>query len=655
MGLLRGLFEERGLTGGELLELLAGDRTQAGVNVTVEGSLALTAVWACVRVLAESVAQLPYILYRRQGQGKERALEHPLYRLLKQQPNPEMTSFELRELRVMHVATWGNSYAEIDWGDDGQVRGLWPLRPDRMKVVREGGQLWYDYRLSNEMVKRLPAYRISHWRGLGDGVVGWSPVRMHMESIGLAFATQEYGSRFFSNGARPGGVLTHPGKLSDEAYKRLKASMADGHQGLSNAHRMKVLEEGMTYQQVGIPPEEAQFLETRKFQRSEIASVYRVPPHMIGDLERATFSNIEHQSIDFVVHTLGPWLKRIEQADERDLFVGTEVQTLTLEHLVEGLLRGDTLSRYQSYQLAIQSGWMNRNEARRRENLNPADGLDNYLEPLNMAPAGSERASAVMESRHGAGWESRAEPIGAARQALAKAQMPLIEDVAERVVRRETNDVRRAVQKYVVRGGDVQGFLLWLGEFYGEHGDDFVPRQFGPVLTALGRLVLGSVAAELGRDGTDEQEAEILAFVAEYVASMGARWAASSRGQLEALIRETAGQEKEQVAAVLEERLAGWEATEPAKVGRREAWRALNAFAKAGYVALGVQFLRWVASGKSCDYCSSLNGKIVGVREFFVKAGVELAPDSAAGPLRVRRDTGHPPVHDGCDCFILAA
>lgn len=425
----------------------AGMQTASGVNLSVEGSLTLPSVFACVRVISETVASLPLLTYRRQGRGKSRAGDHILYKLLKEQPNPEQTSFEWREMMISHVTTWGNGYSEIVWSRRGQPVALWPLRPDRMTVERKNGELLYHYRRNNGQPDTFPAYRVHHIRGLsGDGLTGYSPVRLAMQAIGLGLATEEFGARFFSNGARPGLVIKHPGVLKKEAHDRLRSSWNGDHQGLSNAHRVKILEEGAGIEKIGVPPEEAQFLETRRFQALEIARMYRVPPHKIGLLENATFSNIEHQAIEFVVDTIRPWLVRHEQAMRRDLLVGQEEHdTLLIEYLVDGLLRGDTLSRYQAYAIARQWGWQSANDIRQMENMDPIQGGDAYLTPLNMVSA--------------------SEPAKGKRWSEMLGLRQVYEDATRRLVRREAADLRRGIDKYLRKQG-LDDFENWADEFY---------------------------------------------------------------------------------------------------------------------------------------------------------------------------------------------
>ena len=323
------------------------------MDVSPSTALQVTAVFACVRILAETVAGLPLHVYRRlENGGKARAPDHYLYSLLHYLPNPEMTSFEFREVMMGHVCTWGNAYAEIEFDRAGRVRALWPLRPDRMTVKRVNGRLQYIYKLSKPDSQgrteiTLRDEQVFHVHGLGsDGIVGYSPIHLARQAVGLALAAEEFGARFFGNDARPGVVLEHPGQLGDEAHKRLRESWESRHGGLDKSHRVAILEEGLKVHEIGLPPEDAQFLQTRKFQVSEIARMFRIPPHMIADLERATFSNIEHQSLEFVIHTIRPWLVRWEQEIYRSLLTPQERKTYFAEFLVDGLLRGDIKSRY---------------------------------------------------------------------------------------------------------------------------------------------------------------------------------------------------------------------------------------------------------------------------------------------------------------------
>ncbi len=360
--------------------------SSSGKAVNEKTALQTTAVYACVRILAETIAALPLHTYQYTTGGKEKAAEHPLYYLLHSEPNPEMTSFVFRETLMGHLLLWGNAYAQIIRDGRGRVVGLYPLLPNKMIVNRnDQGQLYYQYE-KDGCLYILNRHEVLHIPGLGfDGLIGYSPIAMAKNAIGMAIATEEYGAKFFSNGANPGGVLEHPGVVKDPA--RIRESWNAVYQGSGNAHRVAVLEEGMKFQSIGIPPEQAQFLETRKFQINEIARIFRIPPHMIGDLEKSSFSNIEQQSLEFVMYTLDPWVVRWEQAIQRALFSESEKRQFFVKFNVDGLLRGDYESRMNGYAVGRQNGWLSSNDIRELENLNRIpedDGGDLYLINGNM-------------------------------------------------------------------------------------------------------------------------------------------------------------------------------------------------------------------------------------------------------------------------------
>ena len=398
MSIFSGLFKSRdkpkNSTAGSSYRFFTGGST-AGKNVTERSAMQMTAVYSCVRVLSEAVAGLPLHVYKyRSDGGKEKALDHPLYFLLHDEPNPEMTSFVFRETLMTHLLLWGNAYAQVIRNGKGEVVALYPLMPNRMSVYRDqNGRLYYKYYSgcdeairSKEYEVVLSPYDVLHIPGLGfDGLVGYSPIAMAKNAIGLAIATEEYGAKFFANGAAPSGVLEHPGTLKnpDKVRESWNATFGGSH----NANKVAVLEEGMKYTPISISPEQAQFLETRKFQINEIARIFRVPPHMVGDLEKSSFSNIEQQSLEFVKYTLEPWLVRWEQSMVRSLLTPSEKQQYFIKFNVDGLLRGDYASRMNGYATARQNGWMSANDIRELENLDriPAeDGGDLYLINGNM-------------------------------------------------------------------------------------------------------------------------------------------------------------------------------------------------------------------------------------------------------------------------------
>ena len=367
-------------------------QTLSGERVDEKSALQIATVYACVRLLAETVASLPLHLYKftEKGDGKERATDHPLYKILYRQANPEMTSFSFREAMMMHLLLWGNAYAQIVRDGKNGILGLYPLLPENVEIDRaENGELFYTYHAYTDEVpgehdKDIIFQRdeILHIPGLGfNGLVGFSPIAMMKNALGTTLAVEKYGSSFFKNGAQPAGVLEHPGVLKDP--QKIRDNWMNAYGGAGNAHKVAVLEEGMAYKPISLPPEDSQFLSTREFGVEEICRIFRVPPHMVQDLKRATFNNIEHQSIDFVMHTIMPWLVRIEQAIIKDVLIEEEQDQYFPKFNVDGLMRGDYQSRMNGYAVGFSNGFLSPNDIRRLENMDliPAEqgGDDYYL------------------------------------------------------------------------------------------------------------------------------------------------------------------------------------------------------------------------------------------------------------------------------------
>lgn len=366
-------------------------KADSGETVNEKSAMQIATVYACVRLLAETVAGLPLHMYRYISDtelGKARAKDHPLYKLLYRQPNPEMTSFSFRETMMTHLLLWGNAYAQVIRDGRNNILSLYPLLPENMEVDRDKqGRIVYIYTSYSDETPKLQnkqvifrADEIFHIPGLGfNGLIGFSPIAMMKNSLGMNLAVEKYGSAFFKNGAQPSGVLEHPSVLKNP--EKIRENWSDVYGGPNNAHKVAVLEEGMQYKAISLPPEDSQFLSTRQFGVNEICRIFRVPPHMVQDLSHATFSNIEHQSIDFVVHTLTPWLVRWEQSIIKDLLLPEEQDIFFPKFNVDGLLRGDYESRMSGYATGISNGFLSPNDVHRLENMDliPAEkGGDSY-------------------------------------------------------------------------------------------------------------------------------------------------------------------------------------------------------------------------------------------------------------------------------------
>lgn len=485
----------------QLAMILGYGPTHAGVEVNEISAMNCTAVFACVQILAESVGSLPLCVYERLPDGTTRKAEsHPAYDLFAYEPNPYQTPSVFFETVQGHRSAWGNGYARIVWDNAGRPRQLLPLLPDRTTPVRKDGKLFYKVTVTQGQTEVLPAEDVLHVPGLGfDGVRGYSPIYQARQAIALNIAAETFGARLFGNGGWASGVLQHPGKLSPNAIENLRTSLNQMHQGSQNAFKPMILEEGMNWQATGIPPEDAQFLQTRKFQIQEIARMYRIPPHMLADLERATHSNIEHQGIEFLQFTMLPHLTKWEQEINRKLFGVASQGRYFVRFEFEPLLRSDKSSRFDTYTKGINSGVLSINEARAHEGLNPIDGGDIHLRPLNMQPVDAETEPEGGSGMMGIG--SNTDPASTEddavdakddglqqegdRQLIAKAQARVFADAAARLIRKEVDRARRFVGK-----DDRAAFDAWLEKFYAEH-TAHVREMFTPATEATIELLSG--------------------------------------------------------------------------------------------------------------------------------------------------------------------
>jgi HK97 family phage portal protein len=660
------LKERRTITLDELDKMMdsaiGGGESSSGMLVTPTESLSTVAVFACVRVLAETIAMLPLITYRRlAGGGKARATDHRLYRLLHDAANPEMTSYEFRVCMVGQCCTWGNAYAQIEISDNGP-KALWPLRSDRMTVKRTPGGVLYLYKLPGETEPRkLPASQILHFRGLSsDGILGYSPIALAREAVGLSMATERYAARFFGNDSRPGGVLQHPAKLTPEAAKRLKDSWEAAHRGVPNSSRVAVLEEGVTWQSVGIPPADAQFLESRRFQVEEIARLFRVPPHMLADLERATFSNVEELGLEFVMFTLMPWLVSFEQRIHESLFRPDERDTYFAEHLVSGLLRGDMQSRYAAYQIGRMNGWLSADDIRELENMNPLPDGDgkSYWMPANMLEIGAEPppppvAQVPAETPPTEDTGTRALPAGdeyragnASRKALSESFSPIFQDFSARIVRRERADVLKAAQKHLTRL-DQKGFNEWADAYYQGDMPVYMEGMMLPGLTAYGSQIAADAARQIRFAGL--KQADLERFASEYTRSSAAGHAAQSRGQLAKALTRATEQGSDPFEAVSAQ-LDDWGEKGADRLARNQIVQARGAFATQAWRAGGVKTLVWRSSGgKNCPFCQQMDGKTAGIDEGFASEGGDVG-DGNGQQMAINKNIRHEPLHDSCTC-----
>ena len=662
--------------------------TGHGVEVTPDSSLQLTAVWRAVNLLSSAVGTLPAKLYQRRAGaagGRDELRDDPLHYLLRWQPNSWQPAVDFFEMMQGHVLLRGNSFSQVKRTPLGAPTALVPWHPDRTKIkILDSGRLLYTLKRPHKEDLTVPQEDMLHIRGPGgNGIVGYSVIALHAESLGMTFAAQAYGARFFENDASPSGTLTHPSKLSDPARKNIENSWKMGYGG-RRQHSMALLEEGMTWTAVGVPPEEAQFLETRNFQVSEIARMFGVPPHMLAQLEKATFSNIEHLGLEFATYSVRPWLIRWEQTMKMVLLAGQRERTI--EFLMDAILRGDSAARAESNAIRFMNGNLSIDEWRAGENDNPLpDGQgEGYFVPMNLIrvedaneglpdqavdtglddedddrawyPPGRWEQNYLSTRGVNVAVLSGAQLRSAAsRHRQMRSFQRLLLKAAARVVGREVKAVQGAV---AATGGEPTALAVRLEELYGGFAK-VVLKEMGPVLQAYAEVVYGLASHEVGADPDMTPTAE--EFVRDYSTNMATRYVLSSEGQLRSVISKAqadqpAGSdaEKEAVAAAVLLRAAEWDEKRASKVARREAAQANGAVSVNAYEEAGVVEVVWVTVGENCPLCAAMDGRTVATGSDFLAKGSTLKVEGSS-PLTSRRGVAHPPLHPpSCDCMVAA-
>jgi HK97 family phage portal protein len=640
--------------------------SSSGITVTEDIALTYSAHYACVKVIAETVAMIPIHIYKRlKPSGKERAPDHYLYQILHEEPNPNMTAFQYKSTVMVHLLTWGNHYSSIIWADrmKTRVKELWPLNPARMHMKTVDGQTWYIYRLPNGEKRKIRPKDIFHIPALStNGLKGMSPVSQMREAIGLGLAHEKFGNKFYQNSTHVGSWIEYEQKLGDPAKKNLRESINNMHQGLDCSHRILILERGMKYHQIGMPLKDAQFLESRKFSLEEMCRIHRLQLHKVASMEHASKRNIEHQNIEFKTDTIQPWATCIEQEIKRQLFMDKDKPIFFPAFLLDALVRGDIESRWKAYEVGRSIAVLSANEIREREDMNPQIGLDGSLNP-----AGNEYYYQNIWTKQGAPAmtaPSQTEPTqevkmvkipvetrqqgSIERKRLRGIFKPLILDAAEKIVRLEVNDIRRAIDRYLGKRNR-EGFDKWLDGFYKKFPEK-VSRHMRPILDSYGNAVIDAARRQV--DGPEPDEEAAREFVDGYLKRFTDEHIRSSRGQLKAVM----DKRDMSIDEELNERLDEWEEKRPGKIADREHIEASDAFAKYAWVLAGVTSLMWVAWGANpCPYCLELNGQIVGIDAYFVNDGDELNPVGGNGPMIIYGPRGHAPLHAGCDCSVEPA
>lgn len=647
--------------------LTGGWETASGVNVTYDSALTNMDVLACVRLISDVESMLPMITYRRTDRGRDKARSHPLYEVLHDLANPDMTAMTYRQVITGHVALRGNGLSEIEEDGAGRIKALWPLNPDKVrKLERRGRGLYYVYDLPQSVGGQtvgIPADRVLHIRWMSKtGYWAMSPIQLARQSIATSLAAQEHMARFFANNAEPGIVLRTDGELSDRAYNRVQEDWEAQHKGLEKSHRLAILEEGLSVEQLGMSHTDAQFLQLLGYGTAQIARLFGISLDMLAESDKAsTYASVEQFGERFVKYIMQPWLTRWEQEIYRSLLTPSERKEYFVEHLVDALLRASIVERMQTYVHGIQNGIYTPNDVLVKENMNTYEGGDVHLIGLNMGDikdasqpdaAGVRvldakpevRAQAAQTDDH----ETRAQRSAVSRHRMMLRQRKVFSDVTARVIKREARDVLEAARKSFAQR-DAQTFDLWLDLYYQKH-EDVVRRAFHATMTAYAENVADVAGEEVNTDAAQFADS-LERFARSYVATFASRYVGINQANIRQQAQDALGQEDP--AKALESSLEAYQASRADEVGRWEANRQNNAAARLVYVMAGFKSLKWRA-GDDCSYCQGLHDQVVGVDEYFLRAGDEYQPEGADAPFSVKHDTGHPPLCNGCECLITA-
>jgi len=649
---------------------IAGKPTFAGTDVTETTALNLSAVWNATTIISGTVASLPLILYKRTGSNKTRAKNHPLFNVLHNQANPEMTSFIWRETAQQHILLWGNHYSLIKRNEVYDVVELWPLNPSRMEVERENGRIIYKLRKDDGTKVVFRAEDIFHIPGLGfDGRLGYSVIsNMARQSLGTSLAADEHAGRVFAQGTTLRGYLTHPGRFGGQdregAATKLRNSWEQAYGGLSHAGKIAILEEGMEFKPLSMSPEDLQLLTTRVFNVSEVSRWFNIQLHKLKELTRATFSNIEQQQLEFVIDTMRPWFVRWEAHIDWKLLNEDERDVYFAEFLMDALLRGDAKSRNEAYAIQRLHGILNADEWRSYENMNKIGGKagEAYLWQLNMKEAGEEAPTSLpgasppltkvpppkKEQKTSDLVDVRIIRSITERKRVSREHRTLFYNAVKRILEEDNPRVRVIAKSLTTR--DIIDYNEQIDEYFNGRYAAY-RREFSGPYMALGSAIYPIAADEV--KANEKPDAQYDQYLDEFIATVSLRYVNTSRNQLKQVARRAEAEGSDPVEAV-EERLDEWDQKRPAQIADREIVDGENGLAQFVFFSNGFRS-RWVAVGSSCPYCSALDGKIVGRGGAFLEAGSAFEPAGALnGPLSPSIAIKHPQAHRGCDCSIIA-
>ena len=633
-------------------------KTIAGTNVNEFSSLTISALFGALNFLAGTLASLPRVIYRRLPNGnKEKAYDHPIYDRLHNKPNEsKLTAWQWVYTSIMHKYLWGNWYTYLD-RTNYQNQRLIPLLPDRTWIDKDHPDRYITHTAHGQK-EYLPAENMLHIPHISlDGITGKGIVHYARESLGIVKAQEEFAANFFGKGIKAGGFVEIDGSMEEETRKELQKDFNEKYGELGNSWKAIFLTGGAKFQQQELDAVKAQALESRQFSVVEIARWTNLPPHILRELSRATFSNIEQQGIELVTYSLLPITTQIEQEMNATFFNEKDRKIYFIKYDLKGLLRGDIEARTGFYTAMLDRGVFNADMVLDLEDMNPQpDGLGKiYMMPLNMLNkehALSEQPLTIESESINNTIKRSSQTVqkrtAALRRKITIAYKKQFEACGKQVVTAEVQGIREAVKK-MLGEKDSKEFEVWLEGFYSEFSKK-VDILSTPLLSSYAETILPVALQEIGSEMDIGIQYD--RFQSQYRESFVRRHIKGSQGQLRAVI-EGAEEQHENVAEAVEERLGEWEEKRSGKISMRESVRAENAFTRSVFALAGITQLISVSYGKSCPYCNDLDGKIVGIDQPFLLEGL-FQPEGADGPLNITSNHFHPPYHDGCDCGIMA-
>lgn len=645
---------------GWLEEALKGDVSPAGTRVNQDSTLGLTAWWNGVRVISQTIASLPIDVFERDDRERLPRRNTRQWRILNQRPNPMMTPFVFKELRMVHLLCYGNSYCEIQRDGAGRVVALWPLLPDRTGVELIDGEKWYWTIVNNQKIW-LSADLVLHVPGMGyDGLQGWNPVKVHRKALGLTIAANDYGAQFFGQGARVSGVLRHPGRPDEEERKEIKESWNQAHQGLDRAQRTALLWGGMEWQAISMPPDDAQFLETKNGQIDEVARILNINPILLQKTQGVTTwgTAIGQFLTAFSKFTIQPWLERDEDVLNWDMFSGNQRERMFTKYNVNALQRGDPKAQAELLEIKRRNGVINADEWRALDDQDPLpDGQGEvYTIPVNTMDlaqineqpddtgGGGFFGQTAREARQLGHGERRSHTEQHRR--LRQAHREAIEDGARRALRRETAALERAVKRAEETRDPAKSLNRWIESFYPGH-HEAIKQAMGPAIRAFAGAVAAVSAAEVDAEPPTDEELE--AFSEGITDGVATREVNSSVGQLREMMTAVAAAE---LADQVRKRAGEWTETRPGKTAEAETVRVHTGAKRNTWQNAGVTRMVWVASAGACPICLEMDGRVAQITGSFLAEGDQVNPGGDTEPLRTTTTIVAPPLHAACQCDI---